>query len=170
MLQIEYVPMGDIKPYANNAKEHPAEQIEQIKKSIQQFGFADPIATWHGEIIEGHGRYEAAKQMGYTNIPIMRLDTLTDEQRRAYTLIHNKLTMNSGFDLDILQEELDSIEDIDMEDFGFLDDLDIGEPKEPDEATINEEYNIVIECDSEEELEKTFNELQGQGYNCKIST
>ena len=169
-LKVEYVPIEDIKPYENNAKLHPAFQIEQIKKSIQEFGFAAPCSLWHGEVVEGHGRLLAAQKLGMKVIPCIKLDTLTDEQRRAYGLIHNKLTMNSDFDLDILQEELDDITGIDMEDFGFLDDLDIGEPKEPDEATINEEYNIVIECNSEEELEKTFNELQGQGYNCKIST
>ena len=169
-LKVEYVPIEDIKPYENNAKLHPAFQIEQIKKSIQEFGNNDPVAVWHGEIVEGNGRYEALKQLGYTEIPVIRLDGLTDEQRRAYGLIHNKLTMNSDFDIDLLAEELDSIGSIAMEEFGFLDDLDEIEPKEPKEATINEEYNIVIECDSEEELEKTFNELQRQGYNCKIST
>lgn len=169
-LKVEYVPIEDIKPYENNAKLHPAFQIEQIKKSIQEFGFADPCALWHGEVVEGHGRLLAAQKLGMKVIPCIKLDTLTDEQRRAYGLIHNKLTMNSDFDIDLLAEELDSIGDIDMEEFGFLDDLDEIEPKEPKEATLNEEYNIVIECDSEEELEKTFNELQGQGYNCKIST
>lgn len=51
MLAIEYVPISTIKPYAGNAKRHPAEQVEQIKKSIEEFGFNDPIATWNGEII-----------------------------------------------------------------------------------------------------------------------
>jgi ParB-like chromosome segregation protein Spo0J len=119
MLKIEYVDINSIRPYENNAKEHPIEQIEQIKKSIQEFGNNDPIAVWHNEIVEGHGRYEALKQLGETSIPIIRLDDLTDEQRKAYTLVHNKLTMNSDFDFEMLTEELDSIIDINMEDFGF---------------------------------------------------
>lgn len=119
MLKIEYVDINSIKPYKNNAKEHPKEQIEQIKKSIQEFGNNDPIAVWHDEIVEGHGRYIALKELGETNIPVIRLDGLTDEQRKAYTLVHNKLTMNSDFDFDLLSQELDSIIDINMEDFGF---------------------------------------------------
>ena len=119
-LKIEYVPLESIAPYAGNAKLHPQEQIEQIKKSIELMGFDDPIAIWkNGEIIEGHGRYEAAKQLGMDTVPIIRLDDLTDDQRRAYALIHNKLTMNSGFDMETLEIELAEIQEVDMEVFSF---------------------------------------------------
>lgn len=127
-LKIEYVDINSIKPYEKNAKLHPKEQIEQIKKSIEQFGMDDPIGVWNDEIVEGHGRLIACQELGMDEVPIIRLDHLTDEQRKAYTLAHNKLTMNSDFDLDILNEELDSILNIDMSDFGFnleLDDLEI---------------------------------------------
>ena len=120
MLKIEYVDIGSIKRYKNNAKLHPREQIEQIKKSIQDFGNNDPIAVWHNEIVEGHGRYDALKELGEKKIPIIRLDDLTDEQRKAYTLVHNKLTMNSDFDFNILDAELSSL-DFDMTEFGFED-------------------------------------------------
>jgi ParB-like chromosome segregation protein Spo0J len=119
MLQVEYVPINDIKPYKGNAKTHPQEQIEQIKKSILEFGFNDPIATWQGQVVEGHGRLEAAKQLGHEKVPVIRLDELTDEQRRAYGLVHNQLTMNTPFDLESLKIELDSIGDIDLTDMGF---------------------------------------------------
>lgn len=122
-LKIEYVDINSIRPYENNAKEHPREQIEQIKKSIEQFGMDDPIGIWKDEIVEGHGRLIACKEMGMAEVPIIRLDHLTDEERRAYTLAHNKLTMNSDFNLDILNKELESIGTINMEDFGF--DLDL---------------------------------------------
>ena len=118
-LKIEYVKLSEIKPYSGNAKTHPREQIEQIKKSINEVGFNDPIGVWHGEIVEGHGRYMAAQELGLDTVPIIRLDSLTDEQRRAYALIHNKLTMNSDFDFDLLNIELEGIFDIDMGDFGF---------------------------------------------------
>ena len=118
-LKIEYVKLSEIKPYSGNAKTHPREQIEQIKKSINEVGFNDPIGVWHGEIVEGHGRYMAAQELGLEIVPIIRLDSLTDEQRRAYALIHNKLTMNSDFDFDLLNIELEGINDIDMGDFGF---------------------------------------------------
>ena len=128
-LKIEYVPIDSIKPYAGNAKLHPQEQIDQIKRSIELMGFDDPIAVWkNGEIIEGHGRLIAAQQLEMKTVPIIRLDDLTDEQRRAYALIHNKLTMNTGFDVEMLNLELAEIETIDMEAFNFLiDPLDFGE-------------------------------------------
>ena len=119
-LKVEYLPIGDIKPYENNAKIHTPEQIEQIKASIKQFGMNDPIGIWSKDniIVEGHGRLIACQELGYTEIPIIRLDELTDEQRKAYTLAHNQLTMNTGFDLDILNQELADIS-IDMQEFGF---------------------------------------------------
>ena len=134
-LEIEYVDIESIKPYKNNAKLHPKEQIEQIKKSIEKFGMDDPIGIWKDEIVEGHGRLIACKELGMTEVPIIRLDHLTDEERKAYTLAHNKLTMNSDFDLDILNEELMNFKTIDMEDFGF--DLDI--ETEEEEEIIEDE-------------------------------
>ena len=138
-LKIEYVKLSEIKPYKGNAKTHPKEQVEQIKKSIQELGFNDPIGIWHDEIVEGHGRYFAAQELGLDTVPVIRLDGLTDEQRRAYTLIHNKLTMNSDFDFDILSAELDEIFDIDMSDFGFDLSLDDEEPQEVVEDEVPEE-------------------------------
>lgn len=129
-LKLEYVDIDSIKPYKNNAKIHTPEQIKQIKKSIEQFGMDDPIGIWKDEIVEGHGRLIACKELGYTEVPIIRLDHLTDEERKAYTLAHNKLTMNSDFDLDILNNELDDILNIDMSDFGFDLDLEDEEEKE----------------------------------------
>jgi site-specific DNA-methyltransferase (adenine-specific) len=129
-LKIEYVNIDTIKPYKNNAKLHPQEQIEQIKKSIEQFGMDDPIGIWKDEIVEGHGRLIACKELGYTEVPIIRLDHLTDEERKAYTLAHNKLTMNSDFDIDILNDELMNFDTIDMSDFGFDLDFDVEEEQE----------------------------------------
>lgn len=123
-LKVEYVKKEDLKTYVNNAKKHSAEQVESIKKSIKKFGFNDPIAVWKdNEIIEGHGRLLAVMEMDdIKEVPIIRLDNLTDKERKAYTIAHNKLTMNTGFDNDLLGEELKSIMDeIDMTDFGFGD-------------------------------------------------
>jgi Predicted transcriptional regulators len=123
-LKVEYVKKEDLKTYVNNAKKHSAEQVEAIKKSIKKFGFNDPIAVWKDNvIIEGHGRLLAVMEMDdIKEVPIIRLDDLTDKERKAYTIAHNKLTMNTGFDNDMLGEELKSIMDeIDMTDFGFGD-------------------------------------------------
>lgn len=119
-LNISYENLNDLKPYENNAKIHTDEQIQQIAESIKQFGMNDPIAVWkNGEIIEGHGRLEACRFLGIEEVPVIHLDDLTDEQRRAYMNVHNQLTMNTGFDLVLLTEELEKIKDIDMSLFGF---------------------------------------------------
>ena len=172
-LQIEYVDKRELKPYANNAKIHTAEQIEQIKASIEEFGMNDPIAVWHdNEVIEGHGRLLALMEMDeITQVPIIRLDEMTDEQRRAYMLVHNKLTMNTDFDVDLLDIELDNILDIDMGGFGF----DLSDDKEkPDDDLTDVPYvektSVVIDCENEDEAERIFNELTEGGYNCRIST
>ena len=138
-MKIVKININDLKPYKNNAKIHTKEQIEQIKRSIKEFGMNDPIAVWGKEnlIVEGHGRLEALKQLGYTEVDCIRLDHLTDEERKAYTLAHNKLTMNTDFDFDILDDELASIEDIDMSDFGF--DLDF---KDEEKEVIEDDFDI----------------------------
>lgn len=147
-LKVEYIPINEIKPYENNAKIHTEEQIEQIKRSIEEFGMNDPIGIWGKDniIIEGHGRLMALQELGYEEVPVIRLDDLTDEQRRAYTLIHNQTTMNTGFDLDILNEELQSI-DLDMSFFGFDE---TGEPVElccaiGDETIDGKPYEEIVE-------------------------
>lgn len=118
-MQIEYVDIDSIKPYENNTRLHSAEQIEQIKKSIEEFGNNDPIGVWHNEIVEGHGRYQALKELGYKEIPIIRLDNLTDEQRKAYSIVHNKLTDNSEFDFSKLDEEVEKLKNLDLSQYGL---------------------------------------------------
>lgn len=144
-LKIEYLPIDSLKPYEGNAKEHPQEQIDQIVESIRQFGMNDPIGIWGEErlIVEGHGRLLALQQMGETEAPTIRLDHMTDEQRRAYTLAHNKTTMNSGFDMEILVEELESL-DIDMSAFGFdLSEMQV-EDELPEETADTEKYTNKV--------------------------
>jgi len=115
----------DIKEYENNAKEHPEWQIEQIANSIKEFGFNDPIAiNADNQIIEGHGRLLAAKKLGLSEIPCIVLTGLTEVQERAYIIAHNKTTMNTDFDLERLQYELNAlkVEDFNLSLTGFSDD------------------------------------------------
>lgn len=140
-LKIEYLSINDLKPYDRNARKHQNEDVAAIVNSIKEFGFSDPIGVWGDEntIVEGHGRLEAAKKLKMDKVPVIHLDHLTDEQRRAYALAHNKTAELSSWMDDVLSEELDNIFDIDMEDFGFnLDSLDeepeIYEDEVPDEG------------------------------------
>ena len=123
-MKIEVLPIEQLKPYENNAKIHTPVQIAQIAASIQEFGNNDPIAIDENDmVLEGHGRLLALKSLGYTEVETIRLVGLTEEQKRAYILVHNKLTMNTGFDFNILDAELARINDIDMSvfDFGSID-------------------------------------------------
>ena len=154
-MEIIKLKIKDLKKYSKNAKVHTYDQIEQIKKSIEQFGMNDPIAVWGKDnlIVEGHGRLEALKELGYEEVECIRLDHLSEEERKAYTLVHNKLTMNTDFDFEMLLKELDEIDNIDMEDFGF--DFDIEEEfdeesEEKEEEKVNERhrtddaYNLIL--------------------------
>ncbi|NWO18852.1 ParB/Srx family N-terminal domain-containing protein [Leptotrichia sp. oral taxon 223] len=110
-MKIEKININEIIEYSGNAKEHPEWQIEQIKNSIREFGFNDPIAIDEkGIIIEGHGRYLALKELGYAEVEVIRLNHLTEEQKTAYAIAHNKLTMNTEFDIEKLQYELNKLE------------------------------------------------------------
>ncbi len=151
-MEIISVPIDDIKSYQNNAKLHPQSQIEQIKQSITDFGFNDPLAIDENNvIIEGHGRFKAIQQMGYTEVPCIRLSHMTEQQKKAYILAHNKLTMNTDFDPDMLAMELEGIIDFDMEEYGFdipdiFDEPDDEEPpeKESHRAKTYKEYNLDL--------------------------
>ena len=119
-MQIETMNIEDLIPYSNNVKEHPQEQIEQIKQSILEFENNDPIAIDENNIvIEGHGRLQALKELGYKEVDVIKLTHLSEEQKNAYRLVHNKLTMNSDFDFSKLEEELKTIQNIDMSEFDF---------------------------------------------------
>lgn len=116
-LQIIKLNIEDVKPYKNNAKRHTREQVEQIKNSIKRFGNLDPIGIWGEQniIVEGHGRYIALQELGYTEVECIRLDHLTDEERKAYTLAHNKINANTGFDDSIVSIELENLQDLDFD-------------------------------------------------------
>lgn len=121
-MQIEKIKIENLKEYDNNAKIHTEEQINQICESIKQFGNNDPIAIDENNIIiEGHGRLYALKKLGYKEVEVIRLSHLNEQQKKAYILAHNKLTMNTDFDLDKLKLELLDITEFDMSEFGFED-------------------------------------------------
>lgn len=103
--------------YEKNTKKHTTEQIEQIKNSITKFGNNDPIAVSgdNNIIVEGHGRYLALKELGIEEADCIRLDHLTENERKAYAIAHNKINANTGFDIDNLKEEMESLQDVDFD-------------------------------------------------------
>lgn len=159
-LKTKLISLDEITPYENNAKEHPDWQIAQIKNSIEQFGFNDPIAVNENMgIIEGHGRYLAAKELGLKEVPCIILSGMTADEERAYIIAHNKLTMNTGFNLEVLEYELNAlqVEEFDLSLTGF-------ENSEIENILRNEEEDNFLELndsDTEDE-EKQF----GGGYIC----
>ena len=138
-LTVEYLPIEELQPYERNTRKHEPRDIAAIRKSIEDFGFNDPIGIWHDTIVEGHGRLYAARELGMTEVPVIRLDHLDDEGRRAYAIAHNKTAENSEWDMPILTEELRDLEKyFDMTDFGFDTPVDDAEPAEVVEDEVPE--------------------------------
>ena len=150
-LNIEYVNIDDVFMYENNAKEHTDKQIEDIVTSIRKYGMNDPIAVWKDNvIIEGHGRLLACKQLRFTEVPIIHLDSLTDEERREYMIVHNQTTMETGWDFSKLEQEL---ADLDFSDFSFDFNIDEAETIAGQEQSIRDGEEIDIDDYSDEQFE-----------------
>ena len=108
--QMVRVPIGELVPYARNARTHSESQIAQIRASLREFGFVNPvIIDSDRNIIAGHGRVLAAKAEGMTEVPCVLVEHLTDAQRRAYILADNRLAEQSGWDTEMLALELGEI-------------------------------------------------------------
>jgi len=112
---VQRVGINDLIPYENNTKKHPEKQLKQLEASIQEFGFISPVLIdKDNNIIAGHGRVMAAKALGYTEVPCVRIEGLTEQQKRAYIIADNRLTELGGWDKDLLANELSVL---DIEDF-----------------------------------------------------
>lgn len=152
-LKVERMKTRDLVPYAGNAKEHPDWQVEQIAESIKQFGMCDPIGIWHDAdnrpvIVEGHGRVLALKRLGIDECPVIALDHLDDDARRAYVHVHNQTTMTSGFDMDALAVDMESLPEFDWAAFGFDSDANWFEDRERNDISReegNDEYNAFLD-------------------------
>ena len=173
-LEIVYLPPGDLTPYENNARKHAPHDVDAIIASIEKFGFSDPIGIWSDKniIVEGHGRQIAALQMGLSEVPCIRLDHMTDEQRRAYALAHNKTAELSEWDFGKLEEELAhlQIDGIDMDGFGFTE-SDSGDYVEDffDRGVETKEKPVVLGvkciCGTKEQVDEVMTILKDAGYN-----
>jgi hypothetical protein len=115
-LKIKYISCCALKPYKNNARTHSKKQIEQIAKSIEAFGWTNPIIIdLDHNVIAGHGRLEAARLLSIKDVPIICLNHLSEAQKRAYILADNKLTDNAGWDSEMLATELEYLSSLDFD-------------------------------------------------------
>jgi ParB-like chromosome segregation protein Spo0J len=144
-MEVVMKPIDELIPYNRNARQHSLVQIVCLKESIAQFGFTNPVLIhFSGRSIAGHGRVEAAKQLGIKQIPCIVMHDMTDAQVKAYTIADNQLPTMATWDYDILAAEIDELreEGFDMSKLGFtkeeLDEL-IGSPDEDPEIPEEEE-------------------------------
>lgn len=149
-LNVHNLAITDLTPYALNARIHSKKQISQIARSIEDFGFNNPILIDDkNTIIAGHGRFEAAKHLNLKTVPTIQLSHLTSEERKAYIIADNKLAEKAGWDKDILKIELQNIIDLDQNfdltlsgfetpeiDFILYEDID-GKDKTKDDETLD---------------------------------
>jgi ParB-like chromosome segregation protein Spo0J len=177
---IKAAQVADLIPYARNSRTHSEEQITQIAASIKEFGFLNPVII-DGEngIIAGHGRVMAAKKLGMTEVPCVEASHLTDAQRRAYIIADNKLALNAGWDYEILRVEFEELSETNFnldltgfdnqellkilgENFSFDDE----EKKQISDA--EDKFQLLVEYQNENELQKAFDQAKEKGLQCKI--
>lgn len=141
-MKIEYISPADLIPYSKNAKRHPSEQVKLIANSIKRFGFQQPIAVDKDNIvIIGHGRLLASKRLKLAEVPITRVENLTEDQIKALRLADNSVA-ESEWNIDLLTEEIADI-DIDMSDFGL--DIDFGDDESESDDDDESDDDIIDE-------------------------
>ena len=149
-MQYYLADINDLIPYIRNARTHSESQIAQIAASIKEFGFLSPILIAEDNtILAGHGRLAAARKLGLTKVPCVKESHLTETQRRAYIIADNKLSLNAGWDEDILAIELSELQgaDFDLDILGF-DESELASIFEDDKEVEDDDFDV------EEELNK----------------
>ena len=147
--RLELIAIDKLIPYANNARTHSDDQIKKIQASLREFGFVNPVLIDKDcGIIAGHGRVEAAKREGITEVPCVWVEHLTEAQKKAYILADNRLAELASWDMDLVDSELADLEAIDFEisitGFEPIDiDLSIFEE---DDASINKKNQQTLQC------------------------
>lgn len=172
---IEARKVEDLLSYENNARIHSPDQIIKLSASINEFGFNNPILIDDkGEIIAGHGRLEAAKDLNIESVPTITLSHLNEAQKKAYCLADNRLAeVGASWDMELVEIELNNIiniaEDFDVGLTGFdLSMFDDDQDNEPDDIDYEEKLELVVKCDSEGEQELLFERLTEEGYTCHV--
>lgn len=169
----EWIDQAEVKPYERNAKIHTEKQIENIANSIRRFGWQqDTVLTADNVCVIGHGRRLAAIKLG-CDMPFHRIDktvdALTDEDIRELRIADNQTNAETGMDFSLLEAEL---EDLSFDGFDFWELFGDGdeEANEAPEPKLTEEYQIIVDCENEADMQKKYNVLQEAGIECRIST
>lgn len=173
-LKVEYLSPENLTPYDKNTRQHAHDDIEAIKKSILEDGFNDPIGIW-GEnniIVESHGRQMAALELHLDRVPVIRLDHLTDKQRREYAIRHNRTAELSVWDFSTLEEEMAqlAIEGQELSELNFtFPDMDEVSDYEKG-VKLKNNFQLIIDCENEEDMQLKYEQLQEMGIECRTST
>ena len=163
--------LNELTPYKNNPRKND-QAVDAVAASIKAFGFKVPIVIDRdGVIVCGHTRAKAAKKLKLESVPCVVADDLTEEEIKAFRLADNKVGELAEWDLPALDLELAGL-DFDMSGLGFdLGGMDPstgeGAVKEPD-FHYKEQYAVVVTCKDEQEQERVYNKLTGEGYICKV--
>ena len=145
--------------------------VKGLENTTKEFGFKVPIIIdTDNVIVAGHTRLKAALKLGLDKVPCIKADDLTEEQLKAFRLADNKVSELASWDFDKLEEELAELE-MDMSAFGFVEE-DEEEPKERKDLSdnVNEMYQVIIDCEDEEQQAVIFERLKEEGYKCHVLT
>lgn len=151
-MQIVNKNINELKTYENNPRNN-REAIQYVIKSIKEFGFKVPIVIdTNNVIVSGHTRYEASKQLGLEEVPCVVIDDLNEQQVNAFRIADNKVAERAEWDWDKLADELGTITDIDMEEFGF-EDIIKGQDLTDFDLSYIADYKIYVKSEDPEEIE-----------------
>ncbi len=173
--QITHQPISAIIPYERNNKIHSPEQINHIANSIAEFGFNQPIVIDENNIVlVGHGRLLAAQKMGLDEVPTICIVDLTEAQKKAYRIIDNKVSADAPWDFEAVQSEIAALTEMDFDMSEFMDGFtspvaDAADPNLSDPGfNYQEQFAVIVVCKTPAEQQEVFENLQGQGLECKL--
>ena len=173
-ISIVYKKIEDLIPYENNPRNNDS-AVDAVANSIKEFGFKVPVVIdAENNVVAGHTRIKACKKLGIEEVPCIVADDLDEEQVKAFRLADNKVGELASWDLDKLNIELGELEEfnIDMADFGFdvtdinADEHDVGKQND----VLKETFQIIVDCDNEEDAEEKYQKIKECGIECRLST
>lgn len=167
--------VADLIPYERNPRKIPQEAVDDVKESFMQCGVIDPIEVDENNVIlSGHTRRLAAIDMKLTEVDVLKVTGLTEQQKRKYRLLANKTGERTGWDFELLDWELEEL-DFEGYDFGFdvsalpdEEEAETGSTEKP--FNYKEQFGVIVICRDESEQESIYNRLTDEGFSCRVVT